>query len=53
MALDVAMNGKLMWFRYILDEGLTDKKYADDVIKMAINFSTYCKYKNFFENSYY
>lgn len=45
VALDVAMNGKLKWFRYILDEGLKNKKYSEDVYKMAINFSTYSKYK--------
>ncbi|MBQ6860858.1 MAG: aminoglycoside phosphotransferase family protein [Clostridia bacterium] len=45
LALDVAMNGKLKWFRYILDEGLKNKKYSEDVYKMVINFSTYTKYK--------
>lgn len=45
IALDVAMNGKLKWFRYILDEGLKNKKYSEDVYKMVINFSTYTKYK--------
>ena len=39
------MNGKLKWFRYILDEGLKNKKYSEDVYKMVINFSTYTKYK--------
>ncbi len=49
VALDVAMNGKLKWFRYILDEGLKNKKYSEDVFKMVINFSTYNKYKESFK----
>ena len=49
LALDVAMNGKLKWFRYILDEGLKSKKYSEDVYKMVINFLTYIRYKEKFK----